>query len=445
MLQLLPKEAPVRSLKLATLALTMLVGFSQSGLPVLALSSADVVYAINKRQFLPAGTALNVRIDKDQVFVSTFRHANAEAKDCKIDAVLIGRAVLDVAPDEVARVTTYFYGIDMSSYQEVSVTAGDVKAFASGQTDKDQLLAALAVRTNKTASELDSVSQQLENNSIPRPGDYKIVQDKPDSISVTTAMDPWVSDEEARLEALRIATSTFQAQPRTETVKVIFTDPSFTAESREFDFITSRLDAMWKAIHNAVGSVTVLKKPGSIEALRTVKGCEQEARDNLLAQLKDMDRRGIGIAPFVRAFLFIEQSVRREVDPKYIVESVSRLKASMDDQMKAYAAAREKKPAKNAVVEQPKAPAQPAGRAPSRWVTGESPIIEGEVLANPDLLVAQYEQRLGAGFKRPEDNPSFVLMLDQVAGILVKNNRSGEAVKYQQRAAQIRASQKKRK
>ena len=428
--------------KLTSLALTVLLAITQTSLPALAtLSTSDIVYAINKRQFLPAGTALNVRIDKDQVFVSTYRHANAEEKDCKIDAVLISRSILDAAPGEIARVTCYFYGKDMSSYQEVSVSAGDIKAFASGQLTNEQLLASLVVRTSRSDNEMDRVSRQLESNWISRPTDYKIVQDKPNSLCVTTVIDPWVSDDEARLEALRIAINTFAAQPSTQTIKVNFTDPAYNADTREFEFLTDRLDTMWKAIQNALGSVIAAKKPATIDiqTLRTVKGDEQEARDSLLLQLKDMDKKGIGIAPFVKAFLVIEQSVKREIDPKYIAEMVTRLKTSMDDQLKAYASAKEKKAITKA-PEQPKGPPPPTGRVQSRWVTGESPIVEGEVLANPDQLVSQYEGRLSSGYKRVEDNPKFVLVLEQVAQILIKNNRAGEAAKYQQRAAQIRAS-----
>lgn len=440
----------MRSVKLAGSALTILLGIQALALPALAaLSSPDIIAAINKRQFLPPGTALNVKIDKDQVYVSTFRHAKAEDKDCKIDAVLITRAIMETAPDEVARVTSYFYGKDMSSYQEVSVSAGDIKAFASGSMSQDQLLASLAVKivNNREGDTTeDKVSRQLQSNIITRPSDYKIVQDKPNSLTVTTNLDPWVSDDEARLEGLRIATNTFVAQPDAEMVKVVFTDPAVQAETRQFDFITNRLDPIWKAVQNAVGSVLVQKKPAAVDlqVLRTVKGTQQEARDAILAQLRDMDKKGIGVAAFVKAFLSIEQSVKREVDPKYITEMVTRLKASLDDQMKAYSNAKEKKVVTKPAEVKAAAPiAPPTGKTHSRWVTGESPIIPGEVLANPDALVGTYESRLSTGYKRVEDNPAFVLVLDRVSEILTQNNRASDAAKFQQRAAQIRAAHPK--
>ncbi len=369
---------------------------------------------------------MNVRIDKDQVFVSTFRHASADEKDYKIDAVLIAKAVIEAAPNEVARVNCYFYGKDLSSYQEVSVSAGDIKAFASQQLTNEQLLASLSVKTVAgQQSETDKIAAQLQGNAIIQPSDYKTVQDKPESITVNTDLPPWVSDEQAKLEALRIAINTFQALPSAQIVKVNFTDPAQQTETREFDFLTEQLGTFWKAIQSAMGSVV-----------------ETEKRDALLAQLKEMNSKGIGVAPFVKAFLAIEQAVKRETDAKYILEMVTRLKANVDDQMKAFASAKEKKASKAA--EPPKSAAAPppavqSAGGGSRWAVGESPIIEGEVLANPDQLVAQYEQRLSRGFKTPEDNPKFVIVLDQVTQILTRNNRAAEAAKYQQRAQQIRA------
>ncbi len=394
---------------------------------------------------MPADSAVNVRIDKDQVFVSTFRHASADEKDYKIDAVLIAKAVIEAAPNEVARVNCYFYGKDLSSYQEVSVSAGDIKAFASQQLTNEQLLASLSVKTVAgQQSETDKIAAQLQGNAIIQPSDYKTVQDKPESITVNTDLPPWVSDEQAKLEALRIAINTFQALPSAQIVKVNFTDPAQQTETREFDFLTEQLGTFWKAIQSAMGSVVETKKPITfdVQSMHTLSGPEQEKRDALLAQLKEMNSKGIGVAPFVKAFLAIEQAVKRETDAKYILEMVTRLKANVDDQMKAFASAKEKKASKAA--EPPKSAAAPppavqSAGGGSRWAVGESPIIEGEVLANPDQLVAQYEQRLSRGFKTPEDNPKFVIVLDQVTQILTRNNRAAEAAKYQQRAQQIRA------
>ncbi len=423
----------------------LLISLSSS-IPALAMpTSAEIRNALNKAQFLAPGTAVNVRVDKDQVFVSTYRHSNDE-KDCKIDSVLISKAVFDTAPEELGRVTCYFYGKDMSNYQEVSVTAGDIKAFASGSMSKDQLLSSLSVKTSSTSGQnaTEKVENQLESNSITRPTNYKINVGS-DLVTVNTALDPWVSDEDSKLEALRIAVNVFKAQPSAQQIRVNFVDPAATAENREMTFATANLASMWKEIQTPLQNLAIAKRPPTIDvqSLRTVKGVKQVERDALLKELKEMDSLGIGIAPFVKVFLGIEQTVKREGDPKAIAEMLTRLISSVDDQMKAYKSAKEKKPTVKA-AEPPPDKSQPAPAMGSRWVTGKNPVIEPEVLQGPDAVVNRFESELGAGFKSANENPRFLAVLDQVSAILIKNNRAAEAAKFQQRAAQIRASARRK-
>ena len=433
--------------KVANITLALSLVLLQCSIPAnAALSPADVANSIYKRDFLAPGTSVNVRIDKDQVFVSTYRHASSDEKDCKIDAILIARAAMDLAPNEISRVTSYFFGKDLSNYQEVAVTAGDIKAFASGQSDNDQLLSSLTVKSVATQSASDKVARQLENSFIVRASDYRIAKVS-DAISVTTPLDPWVSDEDSKLEALRIAINTMQIDPTAQQIRVNFVDPASSADTREVTFKTGTLSETWKAIQNSLGSVTISKVPVTIDiqGMKTFAGPQQAERDALLAQLKDMDKKGIGVTPFVKVFIAIEQAVKRQSSAKTVADMVTRLKSSVDDQLKAYNAAKEAKvkavkPAAAPVVT---APVTQAGPKSSRWVTGNAPVIEGEVLADPDALLARYEVSMAAGFKKVDDNPKFVLLLDQIASILHKNNRAAEAAKFQQRAIDIRSRPRK--
>jgi hypothetical protein len=349
------------------------------------------------------------------------------------------RAILDSAPNEVARVTTYFYGKDLSSYQEVTVSAGDIKAFASGQMSNEQLLASLVVKSGSTGqqSETEKVSAELQSAAIPPPSEYMIAPQK-DGITVTSNLDPWVSDEEARLEALRIATNAFHAQKDALTIKVIFTDPSYQAESREFVFLTERLGPIWNAIQNAVGSVSVVRKTVSVQSMRTLKGPEQEGRDALLVQLKDMDKKGIGVAPFTKAFLLIEQAAKRETDGKYIAEMVKALKGNIDDQMKSYTRAKESKPAPVAdnsppVTTQAKDGGKDKHVPSSLGDLASIPKMDGEILADPSAYVAKFEST------RPKAQ-DLLKVLNRVANLLYANNRAAEAKKFQVRANQLAAT-----
>jgi hypothetical protein len=124
---------------------------------------------------------------------------------------------------------------------------------------------------------------------------------------------------------------------------------------------------------------------------------------------------------------------------------VARLKQSLDDQMKAFASAKEHKAGKTPPPAAPtKADTTNTGGSQSRWASGEL-VSEPEVLASPDTVVSQIEAKLSRGGKKPDENPTFANVLDQVSAILVKNNRAGEAGKYQQRSAAIRAALAKKK
>ena len=417
-------------------AVVLLLALQTSGYPAFAaLKSADVVYAIKKAEVLAPGVGINARVVQDKVYVSTYRNARANVDDCKIDAVLITKAIYDVAPSEIARVTVYFYGKDTSQYQEVSVTAGDIKAYAAGQMSKEQLLSSLVVTTGKQQSEEDKIARQLESTSwVARP-DYRVSKGN-DTLMVSTEIDPWVSDDDVKLEAVRVAVNAMKAQPGVPHIKVSFIDPSGRAETREIAFNASGLEDMWRNIQSPLAALQVAKTVPTIDvqSLQIVKGVHEAERENLLSSLKDMDKKGIGIGPFVKAFMQIEQTLNTE-DPAKVLDMVTRLKQSLDDQLKAYNDAKNR-PKPVAAATGPVTKVAPKG---SRWVTGDQPIIEGEVLADPNKLVARFEAQMARGFPRAEDNPKYVLLLDQVAAILQKNNRGAEGVRFQQKAAEIRA------
>lgn len=428
MLKITLWRQPVLAMSMALLAV----------LPAFAIGPGEVSSAIKQAQFLPPGSSLNVRVDGDQVYVSTFKHSN-EDKDCKIDATLIAKSVFDLSPEGFARVTCYFYGKDMSSCQEVSVSAGDIKSFASGAMTQEQLLASLTVKNVATKSSSDRIARQLESNWIARANDYRITEDK-EGVTVTTALDSWVSDEDAKFEALRIAVGTFGAQPTAQKITVNFVDPAARVENREITFPTSSLETMWKPIQASLAALPLSKKAPVIElaSVKPVKGPLQEEREGLLAQLREMEKKGIGVAPFLKIFVGIEQSVKANGDVKALTESISRLKTSIEDQLKRSASAKDRpKTAATTPDPTPSAPTNVVSTGKSRWAGGKSPIIPQEVLADPESAANRQQQLYGANANR---DPLFANVLEQIAQILSKNGRAGEAAKFQQRAAAVRAA-----
>lgn len=403
-----------------------------------ALNSSDVVNAIKKAQFLDESIQLNARIDGDQILVSTFRNPHYTEGDLKIDAIMIAQAVLDVSPS-AARITTYFYGTDLSQYQEVSVTAGDVKAFISGGVGKDQLLAGIKVETKKHESNSDKIANQLQSSYFARP-DFKVSMQQGSVVEITTPTASWVSDEECKLNALTLAFNSMNALPEgTRQLKIVMVDPSGKSETRSFTFNTPEVTDMWRSVQSTLGSLVVAKQAPTIDvqSLKVVEGPGKAEREKLLARLKELHKEGVGVAPFVQAFLTIEKNAKAG-DEANVIESVKRLEANLVDQEKAMALAKQKRQAT------PKAPvatnnAAPAGRR-SRWAaTGDQPIIENEVLQNPASVISKLANSLGQGFRSPDENPKFLIALDQISSILRQHNRAADAAVYEQRAAAMRS------
>jgi hypothetical protein len=417
-------------------AITAAVSLSSAALAA-DFSNSDVVDAIIRAKVLAPSTHVNARVDDDKVLVALYRNRKASEDDCKIDAVLIAKAVMNLS-DSLAKVTVRFYSQDLPQYAEVSVTAGDVKAFGMGKTGNEQLLSSLTLETKQVADNADKITRQLHSASYVNRTDYKISFPSPDAVDITTNLGAWVPDEECKLDALKLAEHALTALPAgVSKVTVSFLDPYGSSDTRQVSFRAGALEDTWRNVQSAMSQVVVAKQAPAldIQSLKVSAGPAKEAREKLLARLKDLDKKGIGVVPFARAFMGIEQLAAGGDEAK-ITDAVNHLNDSLDAQEKAYKAAKESRISKSVKpAEPPKAGAAPA----SRWAAGDLPIIEGEVLGDPSGVVRSQETHYVQGFKRADDNPRFLIVLDQVARILRQNNRAGDATAFETRASAMRA------
>lgn len=142
------------------------------GGPALADPSSTAVRdAIVKSKALRAELGVSVRVAGSEVTVSTYRHPGASEDDCKIDAVLVAKAVIDSDPANFSRVKVVFVDrSDSSRSRQAIVTAGDVKAFGAGGTSRDQLLASISLTAVPTGwSRNMSFSQRVRLGAVPGP------------------------------------------------------------------------------------------------------------------------------------------------------------------------------------------------------------------------------------------------------------------------------------
>jgi hypothetical protein len=391
-----------------------------------AANVSDITDAIQSAHVLDSSTPFKVGVEGDKIRISTFRDPRENERDRKINAVLMARAALQAAGDTVSRVTVYFYGKDLSQYQEISVSAGDVKAFASGQTSQDQLLSAITLETKRNESASDRVIQQLQNTASTRP-DYRVTMQNNDEVSVTTAMTDAVSDEEAKLEALRVANAALQAAPGSRAVKVAFVDPRGKGLTREISMSASEAKSLWDRLLGELGGVQLAKVQPVVDmaSLQAAPGPLQEQRAKLLSRLRDLQKGGVGIAPFMAAFQALESQVSSG-DEAAIAKGVERLTASLDAQEKAAKAAKEARlPKAAATAVTSTVNAKDSG---GRWGSGRTAITADEALTNPEAVVDRKLREVG------ERSAEFVRALERVSAVLTENGRGAEAAKYTQRA-----------
>jgi hypothetical protein len=429
--------------KTSTIRIGLLVGslcaISLSLPPAFAeATAADIVSKIDAAHILDPGSSIRARLDGDRVFVSAYRNPSENDNDVKINAVLIAKAVFEATGDSVSRLTVYFFGQDGSNYSEVSVTAGDVKAFGSGATSQDQLLKSIAIERKRQATDTDRITSQLQNTAYLRP-DYRVDLKSANDLVVTSILGDWVPDQDAKLEAVKIANVAAQAAPATvQQIKVSFQDPRGTANRRELNFRKDEVQSIWQQIQSALNGVGLAKvvAPLDIQQMRARSGPFQQERQLLIDRIKQLDKKGIGMTPFVKAFLALEQSAAAN-DELALKTTITNLSDSLDNQDKAYKAAKEAKFSKGDPGGEPSGGGK--GNFTSRTIdfvledhTWSRTYPSGTVAANPDGILAEVVARYGSQDKAERSKP-FNAFVRDVMRVLNEDGNAGAANRIAQK------------
>jgi hypothetical protein len=192
-------------------------------------------------------------------------------------------------------------------------------------------------------------------------------------------------------------------------------------------------------MHADLGSIRISKVQPTLDlqSMQVVSGPLKEQREKILSRLRELEKAGVGVAPFVKAFSTLEAQVAGS-DEASIKNGIERLGASLDDQEKAAKAAKEARAHGTGGGSAPKVVHTGKVVDPtSRWGYGPTPITAEEAVGDPEGVITRKLQELGP---TPEKNPLFLKTLDRLTACLTANGHAGEAAKYQQRAAIIRRS-----
>lgn len=405
-----------------------------------APSSQDLVLAVEKAKVLSTGTRVAASVNGPEAYVSTYRNARATDDDCKIEAILVAKTIMDLAPADISRVTVYFYNaLRLNKRKEVAVTAGDVKAFGAGQLSQEQLLASIAIKDtelNDPAARLSAYLQQRESARTRKKIETYM---NGETMEVVADLDPDMSERDVKYEALRIAEKALEkAGAKTTRVKVSFADPIAKGNFKEISFDSAQLVSYDKNLQSALYNIQInpVTTKIDIQALEVVDGAVKEERSLVLKKLQGLDKQGVGIGPFIKQFFDIEQMVANGNEDQ-ASEAVKRLSASVQEQEARTKGAKAPKPVATAA-----APAQvlPVGKVyePDGGYRGRNPDGLGggwspeDMVKAPEQYVLEKEGMLG-GKDKADANPNFSKTLSWLYWNLVQNGKTAEAEKYGRR------------
>jgi len=287
-----------------------------------AVTPTDIQAALEKAKILSPGTGLSASVVKNQAFVSTYRNSQASERDCKIDATLIAKAIMDLESDTITTVVVFFYNRkDPSSFDQVTLSAGDIKAFGSGDLAKDQFLSSVKIEHHESddAAKISSYIQASRQRMARRASDAKLENG---TVTVQVEMEPWVPIRDLQYEAFRIAQNLFEAfrAQAVQKVQVVFTDPGKSMADRRVLISASDMQGIQQSIHQSLSALSV--SLGAAPLLEVINGAKVPERKDLARRIIALKTAGVESSELEKAFFELQQNAKENNESK------------LDDQMK---------------------------------------------------------------------------------------------------------------
>ncbi|HMO20426.1 MAG TPA: hypothetical protein PKC98_05600 [Candidatus Melainabacteria bacterium] len=431
----------------------ILAGSTVTAIPAFAAAtSASLAQDIEDARVLAPGTRVRASIAKGQALISTFRNRKANDRDCKIEAVLIGKTIFDKPENEVNSITVYFYDSgNPSKYKSITVSKGDVAAFGTGQVSKSELLSSIQIREGGLSDPKTAIENQLILTAASKRQDVQISFGQ-DEIDVTTAMPANAPVREYKYEALRIAEIAMEKLGLGSTVKrvnVNFFNPGNKGVYKQITISTQQIETLNNQVLAALNSMTIAQKQAKVTAkdMEVADGALKKERGTLLASIQELEEMGVGVAPFIKAFQGIEAQVE-STDEASLKRSVSSLQKNIEDQKERYKDAKAKKPtadsgdegdSEDSITTGPAKTTKSKGKI-NRWAFGFFPMPESNILRNPDKFLKECVEKFEAKkHVKADSSPEYAWALLWFAEVLKTNDRAPEAAKYEGLAQQVTA------
>ncbi len=435
------------------IALSTLISLSISFVgakAAMAITPDALAQVIYKAKILAPGTQLRIHIKGEQALISSFRNERANDKDCKIEALIVGKTVFDAEPS-ITSVTYYFFNNRApNEYKAATIRTTDVKAFEGGAVNQDTLLSTIDLKAGKVQDAVTALESRMMLAAAAR-RDVQVV-DKGEDIDVTCKM-PQLSDDEYRLEAYKIAESAlrFGGNTSAKRVRVMFFSPSDRMKFKQVTVSAANLSNIETQIASALRPLDLREEQARLMAkdVEPADGPLMAERSRLLRSIQELEDKGVGVGPFIRAYQAIDEKAASG-DDSTLPQEIKQLSDTVEEQQKRYADAKNFKAVKD------KAGGGPEDKGPkalpdakktaskgnvSRWALGFFPMPESEILRDPDSYLAQcktkFEQQLKG--KKAEQDERYPLALMWIAEVLKTNDRAPEARKFEDQARALAA------
>jgi hypothetical protein len=122
-------------------------------LPGPKLKTSDLVNALRKSNLLDPAYKFGINVEGDQIMVATERKPKSSDNECKIEAVLIGKAIFETAPDNFQRTKVLLFDYANHKCSKVSVKRAEVKLYGAGGLSEKELLSSLELTTTDSADQ----------------------------------------------------------------------------------------------------------------------------------------------------------------------------------------------------------------------------------------------------------------------------------------------------
>lgn len=415
-----------------------------------AVSADDIASSINKARVLAPGTQIRAKVQGEQALISTFRNERADDKDCKIEALLVGKTVFEIPGSGITSCSVYFYNSKSpSEFKSVTIRSSDVKAFTSGQVGQDELLSSIEIKSGKVQDAATAIESRMMLAASAR-RDFQIV-DKGEELEVSCKM-PALSEDEYKMEAYRIAQTALNFTGDKSTAKrvqVLFFDPAEKGKYKSVSIALANLSNIQRQLVAALSTLSFTEGVSKVAAkdLQPVEGSLLAERKALLDRVKGLEDKGVGVAPFIQAFQSIDAKVSTASEVA-LAADIKRLNETITEQEKRYADAKTHKPVKDGKGGEeggPSGPVQigeivtPKPKPPiSQWALNYFPMPVSSILHNPSQYLATCKERFEKEtHARAETDIRWAHALFWFSEVLKANSRVDEGKRYEDQARAV--------